>query len=416
MRRVYLIDLENVQSAGLDGIDQLTGEDSIFIFYSDKADNLKVDLVKKILESPARVDFVKANNGTPNALDFQLISYLFYHVEADTQYWIVSKDTGYDAAIKMGKRMGLLNVRRAPAIKNAVHYGMRATKIAAYRAAKDAEREAEDELQEAEEEAAAVETDLEREEAEGVSVSSEEVHTEEEQGERPEENGSKNVNAEAEEGENRDAKAETEEADDAENLTEEMAEDKSSLKDASVTAIETESETAEKENRSEAVEAVTSASKEMQDTEEKGTEEESGEEQSAKMIRFYTPASQGTEKKKRSRRNTRNHKTRENHAPAAGTQEEQADHSNVEAAAEKEQNEVKEPVPFRAALSEILGQECNVATDPETLNLVEDGLRRCSNKGQFYQFFRRRMGAARGSAFYKSLRGQFDAMKKLMAE
>lgn len=400
MRRVYLIDLENVQSAGLDGIDQLTGEDSIFIFYSDKADNLKVDLVKKILESPAKVDFVKANNGTPNALDFQLISYLFYHVEADTQYWIVSKDTGYDAAIKMGKRMGLLNVRRAPAIKNAVHYGMRATKIAAYRAAKDAEREAEDELQEAEEEAAAAETDLESEETESETVSSEEVKSEEEESEEPEENESETVNAE------------TEEADDTGRQIEEMTDDVPSKEE--VPAADTETKTDAAEKRPEDVEEVTNVSEEAEGS---GTEQESGEEQSAKMIRFYTQAPQGTEKKKRSRRNTRNHnKTRENHGQEAEAPEEQADHSKVEAAAEKEQDEVKEQASFRAALSEILGQECNVATDPETLNLVEDGLRRCSNKGQFYQFFRRRMGAARGSAFYKSLRGQFDTMKKLMAE
>ncbi len=304
MRRVYLIDLENVQSAGLEGVDQLTEEDSIYIFYSDKADNLKIDLVRKMQESPAKVDFIKANNGTPNALDFQLISYLFYHLEKDVQYWIVSKDTGYDAAIKMGKRMGLMNVRRAPAIKNAVHFGIRANKIAAYRAAKEEEKEDEEILDEQTEKEADISEEQVEKEPEEVS---EAQATEEPTLEKPEEEA-------------------------------------------------------------------------QQDSEE------------AEVFTFIAP---GVSEKKKEKTTSG-----ENETPAGREHETQSG----------------QQTSYRETLMDILNHDCNVATDPETVNLVEDGLRKCSNKGQFYQFFRRRMGAARGSAFYKSLRSQFDTMKKLVNE
>ncbi|MGN0363947.1 MAG: PIN domain-containing protein [Bilifractor sp.] len=136
MKRGFLIDLENVQSAGLDGVDQLTDEDIVIVFYSNKADNLKIDMVKTIQESSAKVVYLKVFNGTPNALDFQLLTYLYYYYnpdDEDAQYWIISRDTGYDASITMSRKLGANNIRRAPAIKNAVHYKLKSDKIASIR-------------------------------------------------------------------------------------------------------------------------------------------------------------------------------------------------------------------------------------------------------------------------------------------
>jgi len=136
MKRGFLIDLENVQSAGLDGVDQLTDEDTVIVFYSNKADNLKIDMVKTIQESSANVVYLKVFNGTPNALDFQLLTYLYYYYnpeDEDAQYWIISRDTGYDASITMSRKLGANNIRRAPAIKNAVHYKLKSDKIASIR-------------------------------------------------------------------------------------------------------------------------------------------------------------------------------------------------------------------------------------------------------------------------------------------
>lgn len=131
MSNYFLIDLENVKNNGLDGIEQLSEEDNVIVFYSDKADTLKIDVIQKIGEGKAHVIFIKADNGTPNSLDFQLITYLYYNLAKgaeENQYWIISKDTGYEASIRMAKKLGLISVHRAPAIINAVHYSKRAEK------------------------------------------------------------------------------------------------------------------------------------------------------------------------------------------------------------------------------------------------------------------------------------------------
>ena len=112
----YLIDYENVGSAGLDGLADLNRNDEVIIFYSAHADTVKVDNVMQIYSSRARITFIKAETGTPNALDFQLLVYLFCSLKRNQEYVIVSRDNGYDVAIAMGKTMGVGNITRLPAI------------------------------------------------------------------------------------------------------------------------------------------------------------------------------------------------------------------------------------------------------------------------------------------------------------
>lgn len=111
MRHFY-VDYENVQSVGLDGLDELTDQDKVTILYSTHADSMKIDIVKQLQNTKARVSFVEADTGTTNALDFQLITLLFIELNAEDEFLIVSKDTGFDAAIKMAKRQEYSNVRR----------------------------------------------------------------------------------------------------------------------------------------------------------------------------------------------------------------------------------------------------------------------------------------------------------------
>lgn len=110
MRHFY-VDYENVQSVGLDGLDELTDQDKVTILYSTHADSMKIDIVKQLQNTKARVSFVEADTGTTNALDFQLITLLFIELNAEDEFLIVSKDTGFDAAIKMAKRQEYSNVR-----------------------------------------------------------------------------------------------------------------------------------------------------------------------------------------------------------------------------------------------------------------------------------------------------------------
>jgi hypothetical protein len=96
---IFLVDYENVNAAGLHGIDQLIPEDEVLLFYTEKAATLPISLHKKINASKARTDYFEVGSGAKNSLDFQLASYLGYLVAKDpkSEYYIVSRDTGFRA-------------------------------------------------------------------------------------------------------------------------------------------------------------------------------------------------------------------------------------------------------------------------------------------------------------------------------
>lgn len=98
---IYFIDYENVHVDGLKGVAKLTEEDSVCIFYSDKANTLTFGLHKRLLESNAKIEYIKVSIGTQNSLDFQLTSLLGYKIakEENQEYVIVSKDKGFDSTV-----------------------------------------------------------------------------------------------------------------------------------------------------------------------------------------------------------------------------------------------------------------------------------------------------------------------------
>ena len=95
----FLIDYENVNVAGFDGLSNLTAEDVVIVFYTENAETLTFDLHTKINESKAKIQFQKVSAKSKNALDFQLCSYLGYlirgKIDNKNRYYIVSKDNGY---------------------------------------------------------------------------------------------------------------------------------------------------------------------------------------------------------------------------------------------------------------------------------------------------------------------------------
>lgn len=113
----YYIDFENVHGAGLKGVDMLDERDEVVIIYSQAAETFHIEHAIDILKSKARIEFVEVDGGTRNAADFQLIVALFGAMDEAFDYAIVSGDTGFDAAIKMGERMGLPSVCRLANIR-----------------------------------------------------------------------------------------------------------------------------------------------------------------------------------------------------------------------------------------------------------------------------------------------------------
>ena len=109
----YLIDFENVKSRGMEGVELLTEEDTVCIFYSDNADSMTFDLHWKLNETKANIIYHKVAVGTKNALDFQLATYLGYLICEQQRegihpnYFIVTKDNGFTSLMVYWKAQGV---------------------------------------------------------------------------------------------------------------------------------------------------------------------------------------------------------------------------------------------------------------------------------------------------------------------
>lgn len=115
----FYIDYENVHNGGTSGIDQLTSNEYVYLFYSINANTMSIETVKRFMNSRCGVEFVEVEVGTLNALDFQLVTFLYTGTGQDDCHYIISKDQGFDAAIKMGKKVGIDNVKRFTTIMDA---------------------------------------------------------------------------------------------------------------------------------------------------------------------------------------------------------------------------------------------------------------------------------------------------------
>lgn len=95
---VYLVDFENVTSAGISGVQKLTKEDRVYIFYTANAANMSFAAHLNLLSSPAEIIYYNVSSGGKNALDFQLSSFLGYLISQgrDKQFYIISNDRGYE--------------------------------------------------------------------------------------------------------------------------------------------------------------------------------------------------------------------------------------------------------------------------------------------------------------------------------
>lgn len=96
--RYYLIDYENVHQAGFEGIEKLTENDNLVIFYTTNAETLTFSLYEKLVSCKADIQLYKVQCGGKNALDFQLATFLGYILgnNSDTDCHIISNDKGYE--------------------------------------------------------------------------------------------------------------------------------------------------------------------------------------------------------------------------------------------------------------------------------------------------------------------------------
>ena len=92
--RYYLIDYENVNAAGLEGIDEVTTGSRVVIFYTKNSSKIDLGLFNMLRSIDAELAVIEVHHGK-QALDIQLASYVGFLIgtePSDTEYFIVSKD------------------------------------------------------------------------------------------------------------------------------------------------------------------------------------------------------------------------------------------------------------------------------------------------------------------------------------
>ncbi len=122
---VYLVDFENVSSAGLSGIQKLTKEDKVYIFYTVNASNMSFAAHMNLLSSPAEVTYYNVASGGKNALDFQLASFLGYLIcqGKEKKFCIISNDRGFEYVKTFWERNGIaadISINGAPSINRSL--------------------------------------------------------------------------------------------------------------------------------------------------------------------------------------------------------------------------------------------------------------------------------------------------------
>ena len=97
--RAFLIDFENVKSAGLAGIEDLTPDDHVVILYSVNSNTISFEMHQKILVSKTPIEYFQIRRGGKNSLDFQLSSLLGWLLASGkySHLFIISNDNGFDA-------------------------------------------------------------------------------------------------------------------------------------------------------------------------------------------------------------------------------------------------------------------------------------------------------------------------------
>lgn len=99
MKMIFLVDGDNNIGTGLQGIDLLTAEDSVLIFYGKGQSTASIQ--KLCANTRAQVQFLESVKSGRNAIDFQIITELGVLIgrgEADFAY-VISQDRGYEAAV-----------------------------------------------------------------------------------------------------------------------------------------------------------------------------------------------------------------------------------------------------------------------------------------------------------------------------
>lgn len=106
MKRIFLVDKENTGNRFINGLDKLTYQDKVIVFHYRQEGNIKNETLLALSKTKAAVEIRSMNTHTKNAMDFQICTYLGYLYSKNgnnAEYYIVSNDKGYEAAVEFLK-------------------------------------------------------------------------------------------------------------------------------------------------------------------------------------------------------------------------------------------------------------------------------------------------------------------------
>ena len=100
--KYFFIDYENIKQDALKGIERLSEEDKVIVFYSEYAQTMTIPMHLQINNSRAEFSFKEVQVGHKNDLDFQLATELGCLVGSGIgdEYYIVSYDKGYQSVCR----------------------------------------------------------------------------------------------------------------------------------------------------------------------------------------------------------------------------------------------------------------------------------------------------------------------------
>ncbi len=109
MKKIFLVDTENVNIRALHGARLLSSSDKIILFTTKRTSSTNFkDSIIQSLGTSAKIEKIDVTTGIKNSLDFQLVGYLGYLIGSkyeNSNYYIVSKDKGYLSSINLLKNL-----------------------------------------------------------------------------------------------------------------------------------------------------------------------------------------------------------------------------------------------------------------------------------------------------------------------
>lgn len=114
MKRAIYVDYENVSLSGLKDVESLGTDDVVKIFIGAQNSKLSMVDANRIFNCEASVELITNKYIGKNALDFIIMVHMGHDIALSLakEYYIISKDKGYDPAIHEMRRLSGLSVRR----------------------------------------------------------------------------------------------------------------------------------------------------------------------------------------------------------------------------------------------------------------------------------------------------------------